>query len=78
MEFQEKLRDLLAKNAGRATLEQVTALLPDSGKHQVMSQLNAARNAGICRYHAKVENGKGTVVIRSPQATTPGLVGGSQ
>lgn len=89
MEFQEALKALLAKNNGSATLQQVTDLLPDSGKHLVMSQLNAARNAGVCVYRAKVVDGKGTVIIRAPQAstaspvakatpTTPGLVGGSQ
>lgn len=66
MSFNQDLEELLKTNEV-VTLQQATDLLPSHAKHRVMHYLNDARNGGYCRYAARVQNGKGEVVIMRPQ-----------
>lgn len=71
MDFIEDLSSALKNGNGQLSLEQVTDLLPNSQKHRVMTHLNAARNSGVCAYTAKVVDGKGHVIVTSPQPAVP-------
>lgn len=66
MEFNTALGEALEANGGTVTLQQAVDLLPNAQKHRVMFYLNAARNAGVCRYFAKRVGGESKVIIKTP------------